>query len=282
MSRTRIAVVIPCFNDGVVAKDALCSLEESPEPLEVVIVDDASTEPMTKHELAILQAQGVRVVTHPENRGLAPTRMTGVAATTAPYVFPLDADDIAIPDALTRMADILDGNSDLGVCFGHYVEFGDHDVLRKVPLKLDPYRLAFTNQYPVSALFRRSHLVAAGGWQSLSPLPAGYEDWDLWMTFVDCEIPAAHAGTDVVTYRRRMHGTRMLAEAKTQHQEIHDALRARHPGIFEQLKQFRRESDLDPVRKILYPLAYGRRHRSMAELALRRTLRRLGVRGAQG
>ena len=42
----RVAVVIPCFNAGQLLPEALASLQE-PEPLEIVVVDDASTDPAT-------------------------------------------------------------------------------------------------------------------------------------------------------------------------------------------------------------------------------------------
>ncbi len=99
----RVAVVIPCFNDGATVEAAVESLRGQ-EPCEVVIVDDGSDDLATLRVLERLQQAGTRVVRQ-ENRGLAGARMRGVVETSAPYVQPLDADDLLAPGALSRLAD---------------------------------------------------------------------------------------------------------------------------------------------------------------------------------
>ena len=95
----RIALIVPCFNDGDLVREALASIDED-EPVEVVVVDDHSTDPATLAMLEELSSQGVRVARHEENRGVGPARQTGLRETSAPYVFPLDADDLAVPGRL--------------------------------------------------------------------------------------------------------------------------------------------------------------------------------------
>src|SRR5205814_2953977 len=112
----RIAVVVPCFNDGATLRETLASIDE-PEPIELVVVNDGSDDPETLAMLAELEAGGGRVV-HQENRGLSAARMAGVAATSAPYVSALDADDLEAPGALTALADALDADPDASVVWG--------------------------------------------------------------------------------------------------------------------------------------------------------------------
>ena len=71
----RIAVVVPCFNDGATLRETLASIQE-PEEIELVVVDDVSDDPETLRVLAELEAAGTRVL-HQENRGLAAARMAG-------------------------------------------------------------------------------------------------------------------------------------------------------------------------------------------------------------
>ena len=115
----RVSVVLPCFNDGPLLLEALGSLRED-EPLEIVVVDDASTDPATLEILDRLRGERTRVIRHPENRHLSASRMTGVAATSARYVYPLDADDQAVPGALAAMADRLDAVPEAAVVAGDY------------------------------------------------------------------------------------------------------------------------------------------------------------------
>jgi len=268
----RIAVVIPCFNDGRLACEAAASVRER-DDVEVLVVDDGSSEPETAQALAELAASGVRVLRQ-ENAGLSAARMAGVRATDARYVYDLDADDLAVARTLGAMADLLDAYPQAALCYGDYVEFGDTELTRAVPDRLDPYRIAYTNEYPVTALFRRSTLLATGGWQHVG---AGYEDWRLWMTLAEGGHKALYAGAGLITFRRRLHGERMLSAAKSDHRRLYRALRREHPSLFAQIGAHRRASSLSPLRKLLYPLVYGGRRRFRFERRIKSWLDRGGV-----
>lgn len=258
----RVAVIVPCFNDGALLTEAVASARAVPEPVELVVVDDGSTEPDTLDVLDRLEGDGIRVV-HQRNTGLSGARMTGVAATVAPYVLPLDADDLLVPETLPQMADLLDADPQAAVCFGDYAEFGGpRDLVRAVPERLDPFRIAYANEYPVSALFRRTALERVGGWRLVS---WGYEDWDLWMALAEEGLPAIHAGPGRLTYRRRLHGERMLTQAKRNHRALYRQLRERHPRLFARIAEHRRASDMPAARRLLYPVVYGGRPRFRAE-----------------
>ncbi len=269
----RVAVVIPCFNDGRFLEAALDSIAEA-EPVEIVVVDDGSTDIHTLDVLQHVRSAEVRVVRQ-SNRGLSGARMAGLEASVAPYVFPLDADDLAVRGALASMADRLDAAPWADVCFGDYAEFGEHELIRAVPAMLDSYRLAYTNEYPVSALLRRSAIERVCGWRNFHI--AGYEDWSLWIALVESGGAAVHMGAGVVTYRRRVRGERMLTAAKRRHPELYGELKVRHADFFARVPQHRRRSDLSPVRKALYPVLYGGRRRFAFEARIKAALDRLGI-----
>lgn len=271
-SRPRVAVLIPCYNDGRFAIEAVESIEER-EPMEIVVVDDGSGQE-TLAALSELAARGVRVIHHDRNLGVSAARMTALRSTSAPYVFPLDADDLAMPGGLAGLADLLDAHPEAAVCFGEYVEFNGAEVIRAVPELLDPYRIAYTNEYPISALFRRAILEQAGGWREIRH---GYEDWDLWMTLAENGVVALHAGEGVLTYRRRLGDARMLAAARTHHRELYREMRQRHPRLFAEIRRHRRRSDLGVRRKLLYPVVYGGRRRFAIERRIKAWLDRHGI-----
>jgi glycosyltransferase involved in cell wall biosynthesis len=264
----RVAVVIPCFNDGKLLPETLTSLQE-PEPLEVVVVDDASTDPHTRDVLAKVERSGTRVMRHEVNQHLSAARMTGVAATSAPYVFNLDSDDHAVPGALSALADLLDADPGAAVASGDYEEFGSHELLRAIPDALDPYRVAYVNEYPPCALFRRSALLAAGGWRVGLH---GYEDWDLWMSLAQADERMVRLAPGRPTYRRRVHEGRMLLDVRRRHVELYRDLRASHAGLFNEIGRHRRASPMAWRRKLLYPLVYGGRPRTTVELRVKRWL----------
>lgn len=272
----RVAVIIPCFDEGALVAEAVASVRED-EPVEVAVVDDCSTDAATVAVLERLRADGVRVIRHEGNRGVIAARMTGLRGTSAPYVFPLDADDLAVPGALAAMADRLERDQGAAVCFGDYREFGDHELVRAVPEALDPYRVMYANEYPVSALFRRSVLEAVGGWEAGGYGDGFYEDWHLWMSLAERGARGVHLGAGRPTYQRRVHGDRRLAMLRLDHRARYRRLRHIHAELFANRRVHRRHSDLGTARKVLYPVVYGGRPRFAFERGVKRLLDRAGV-----
>jgi glycosyltransferase involved in cell wall biosynthesis len=275
----RVAVIIPCYNDGVTLEATVGSLDEN-EPVELVVVDDGSVDPFTRRILEQLTSSGVRVLHHGHNRGLIEARMTGLAATSAPLVLPLDADDCLVPGAITSMADALEADPGAVACCGDYEEFGESALVRAVPDELDPYRVAYTNEYPVTSLFRRAVLEEVDGWRYDGAVLPSYEDWHLWMKLAARGERIVHLGPGRLTYRRRLHPgqrARMLDIGKAQHRQIYGQLRSANPELFARLPEHRRASHLSPFRKLAYPVVYGGRIRFPFERRVKRLLDRAGV-----
>jgi glycosyltransferase involved in cell wall biosynthesis len=253
----RVAVIVPCFNDGSFVREALESVAEE-EAVELVVIDDASTDPATAAVLDGLSRDGVRVVRHEGNQGLSAARMTGLRATSAPFVFPLDSDDLVARGALSVLADVLESNPAAAAAFANYEEFGARSRIVAVPARLDAFRIAYRNEYPVSSMFRREALERAGGWRDVAGL-VGYEDWNLWMTLAERGEQGIRAGPDIVALRRRIHGSRMLADAGRRHRELYGHLRRLHPDLFADIAAHRSRTDLTWGARLLYPALYGAR-----------------------
>ncbi|MDQ1671971.1 MAG: hypothetical protein QOC98_533 [Frankiaceae bacterium] len=223
----RIAVVVPCFDDGAVLVEAVTSLRDQ-EPCEVVVVDDGSNDDGTLEVLRALEAQGVTVV-HQANQGPSAARNTGVAVTTAPYVFPLDADDAVFPQSLTALADVLDRDPELAVVWGRSARFGKGLNSPPGPLRvdqLDPWRITYLNEIPGAALIRRTALAEVSGWRD----GTGYEDWDLWLALA--EHGHRGRGVDVPVQRYRLHGSRRWEHVSSRHGRVYAELRAAHTELW--------------------------------------------------
>lgn len=273
----RVAVLIPCFDDGVFVPEAVASVRED-EPVEIVVVDDGSTDPETLEVLDRLERDGVRVVRHGVNRGLSAARTTGRLASTASFVFALDADDQLLPGALAAMADALEAHPEAAACFGDYEVFGNAHFRRQVPTSIDPFRLAFRNELTAAAMFRRTALEAVGAWEPVVPGARGrddfFEDWHLWMSLAERGATGVHVGRDRLVYRRRVHGGRLTAEGEDRRREQYRRLRLRHPDLFGALREHRRRSDLPLAHKLVYPLVFGNRPRLPAEYRVKAALER--------
>jgi O-antigen ligase len=241
----RVAVVIPCFNDGATIEAALASLHGQ-EECEVVVVDDGSDDPETLRVLAQLEATGAKVV-HQENRGLSAARMRGVAETTAPYIQPLDADDMIAPDALQRLADVLDLKPEVGMAWGDHRTFGEVELTQRRAATLDPWAITYMNQL-TEGLIRREALLDAGGWV----LKVGYEDWDLYMGLAEKKWRGLRV--DAVTYLYRISASRMLSTARLQHDRLYDEMRTRHAQLFRARRVNWLRSSAPLTMRLLLPL----------------------------
>jgi glycosyltransferase involved in cell wall biosynthesis len=269
----RVCVIVTCHNEGPLLEAAVRSIRES-EPIELVIVDDASEDEATRSTLRELESEGVPVLRQEVNEGVAAARMRGLASTSAPFVYPLDADDLAVPGVLAPMADALEKDPWAAACVGDVVEFGDYELLRRTPRRLDPYRVAFTNEYPITALFRRTAIEAAGGWCRLGD-HHGYDDWNLWMGLAERGERIIHLHAPA--YCRRLHGPRLNQQAKANHRYLYGNMRDRHPKLFAEIRTHRSRSDLPLVKKYLYPHVYGSRPSVPFERTLKPRLDRLGL-----
>ncbi|HMJ02967.1 MAG TPA: glycosyltransferase family A protein [Conexibacter sp.] len=242
----RVAVIIPCYDDGATLRETVDSVRAQ-EPCELVVVDDGSSDPATLAVCDALRAEGVTVVQQ-ENQGLPAARMAGLAATSARYVYPLDSDDLLAPGALAALADVLDAESELVGVWGATWAFGESGTQRREVARLDAWRITHNTGMPYAGMFRRDALEAAGGWS----LRGGYEDWDLWLGLAERGGQVRHVSAPALQYR--VHHGRMWADAMSRHDQIVTELRRRHPTLWEQRRANWRRSG-EPWRvRLLFPL----------------------------
>lgn len=223
--RPRVAVVIPCYDDGAFVGEAVASALGQ-ERCEIVVVDDGSQEPATLDELARLEREGIHVVRQ-QNAGLSAARMAGVAATSAPLVHPLDADDRLAAGALTELADALESRPHCSAAWGDLQSFGVRRCLYKTSRSLDPWRITYLNEPPMVGLVRRTAIDSVGGWD----MGSGYEDWDFWMKGAERGWACVRLPRTTILYREHPN-PRMYLDSRTRHDQLIARLRSRHSALF--------------------------------------------------
>lgn len=100
-----ISVVIPCYNAAAFVGGTIrCALTQTRPPLEVIVVDDGSTD----NSAAAAGAFGAPVrVIRQANGGAAEARNTGIRNATGDWIAFLDADDTWTPDRLEHLVPAL-------------------------------------------------------------------------------------------------------------------------------------------------------------------------------
>lgn len=135
MSTLRISVVLTHFNKGPLLQRTIDSLQpELNELLEIIVVDDASTDPAWPESSAALEQQypKVRIIRNSNNLGPANRLNQGANAAQGDYIFFMDADDVLAPNRLKDIASqIQQSNSDL--FYGNKIKIYDLDEIQQHP-----------------------------------------------------------------------------------------------------------------------------------------------------
>lgn len=127
MSNTSISVVLTHFNKGSLLQRTIESLQpDLPELLEIIVVDDASTDP-TWPEFSQKLEQSypkVKIIRNSDNQGPARRLNQGGNLAQGEYLFFMDADDVLAPHRLTQIVDLMQqSTSDL--FYGNKVKIHD-------------------------------------------------------------------------------------------------------------------------------------------------------------
>ena len=167
-----ISVVIPCFNYGKFVWDAICSVTSQTYPnIEIIVIDDGSTDPETLRVLDGIQHERVRIV-HQSNQGLAQARNNAATIANGQYLIFLDADDRLERNAIGLLLYALLKNSLAAYAYSSQRFFGDQNLVW-VPQEFNAYDLLWSNHPSVTCLIRRRAFDAVGGYRP--ELLHGYE-----------------------------------------------------------------------------------------------------------
>jgi glycosyltransferase involved in cell wall biosynthesis len=181
-SSAEVAIIIPCFNHGAYVEQALNSIfETGVDGLEVILINDGSTDPETLRILDSLPSEKVTVL-HQENAGAAAARNHGIRHSVASFFIPLDADNLLYKPYLIQGIQWMKEHPECAVVFGDARIFGEKEgTWCNHPLKYE--EIAFENYIDNCALIRKSAWEKAGGYDVKSPVPTR-EDYILWLDFL--------------------------------------------------------------------------------------------------
>jgi glycosyltransferase involved in cell wall biosynthesis len=229
MSRAcKVSVVIPCFNHGEFLSEAVASVTRiKRDDIQLIVVDDGSTDERTRQEMDALVAQGTHVVRQ-ENRGLAAARNAGILASTGEYTLPLDADNRLRAGAIEHGIRILDSNPQMGVVYGDAEYIGT----RKGCWEVGPFdrdRLLEANYIDACAVYRRSIWEQNGGYDGTMPVQ-GAEDWDFWLSTLEHGWQFAYVPEILFDYRVAEES--MLTRLRPFEQQIEKFLATKHGLLY--------------------------------------------------
>ena len=169
----KISVIIPCYNHAASIAKCLDSVfAQTYKPIEVIVVDDGSTDAL---DAAIAPYLSRLMFVRQENKGGPSARNRGFRESTGELVMFCDADAILRFDALATMTNALETHLDAAYAYASF-KFG----WKTFPLgPFDPERLKKHNYIHTASLIRREKFP--GFDETLKR----FQDWDLWLTMTE-------------------------------------------------------------------------------------------------
>jgi len=176
----KVSIVIPCHNHGVMLREALASVEEvrNENLLEVIIVDDGSSDAETIRILKEVTDAGYKVVSQPNLR-VSAARNTGIRLANGEFILPLDNDNRLRDVYLKEGVKLLKDNPGIGVIYADAEYFGEKTGRWQVQ-EFDLLSLIRKNFIDACALYRKALWEQVGGYDEQIPW-MGLEDWDFWL-----------------------------------------------------------------------------------------------------
>lgn len=171
MSKKRVSVVIPCYNAQAWVAEAIEScLGQTYQPLEIIVIDDGSTD----QSLEIVKRYGDKIYWETgTNQGGNVARNRGFALAKGDYIQFLDADDYILPEKIESQVNLLEQEQG-DVAYGdwcyqvHLPDGSSH--FEKVQIagpKKDFLESVLSNEGWVAAscvLYSRQAIENCGGW----------------------------------------------------------------------------------------------------------------------
>lgn len=122
----RLSVVIPAFNAAAYLPETLRSLCDQMASLEIIIIDDGSTD-NTAEVVGPLLSDRVRYQKEENSGGPAAPRNRGIQMARAPLIGFFDADDVALPGTLEASVDLMEANPGVGMLCTNF-HLGDESL----------------------------------------------------------------------------------------------------------------------------------------------------------
>ena len=242
LNQPLVSVIIPAYNaEKFIAKTLESVLSQTYQNIEVLVVDDGSTDTTAEIVKSFTQKDSRVSLLQQSNAGVAAARNLAILKSKGEYIAPLDADDIWYPRNLEKQVKCLNFSaSSVGVVYSWSVDINEQDLLTggfyNSSIEGEVYT-ALVYKYFIgnasSSLIRRVCLEKVGGYNCFFKLEnaQGCEDWELHLRIAEHYqfkvVPEYLVGYRQITSSMSCNFAAMaksqsliMAEVRQQHPEI--------------------------------------------------------------
>ena len=237
-----VSVIVPAFNAAAFIAEALdTALAQTYENLEVVVVDDGSTD-NTAEIVAAIASRDSRVrLLRQKNCGVAAARNLAISQSRGTLLAPLDADDLWHPDKIEMQVNAMQaGGSRVGLVYtwSSLIDGNGGIILRRGHVALHegdvfPFLVYYNFIGNGSApLLRRDYVFEVGGYDTTLRARGGEcEDLMLYLRIAEryevALVPAFLVAYRVSSFNLSSNVPRMMRG----HELVLEAVRSRRPDL---------------------------------------------------
>jgi glycosyltransferase involved in cell wall biosynthesis len=209
-SMSKVSIIIPAFNQGRYLAQAIESaLNQTHKDLEVVVVDDGSTDNTSDIAANYIPDSRFQFIRQP-NRGVGAARNRGIEESSGVYLTFLDSDDYFHPEKVEKQAQIMDENDSLGFVYCDIITVDGESTPVATQYSVGAVRRELSGNIfnslmlggyfpPHTVMVRRSALLSAGIFDLEL---GGHADYDLWLRLAGRGETAYYLDKKLAYYRQ--------------------------------------------------------------------------------
>ena len=183
----KISVIIPAYNrENTIVKCVESVLAQSYENLEVLVVDDGSTD-KTKNKVLSIKDPRVQYLSYGKNRGACYARNYGVDHSTGLFIAFQDSDDVWYPEKLQVQYEYLKrGNYDFVFCsmsrINNKGQRISYPINKKAARNPSIHTVLLENCASTQTMFMKKHIAKEVRFDEKIKK---YQDWDFMLRVVE-------------------------------------------------------------------------------------------------
>ncbi len=190
----QVSIILPAYNAAqTIALAAASCLHQSYADFELIIIDDGSTDETAAILEQISQTdKRIRIISHPQNKGIVESLNTGIIASCGNFIARMDADDVMYPERIAIQIEFLLQNNDIGLVSCLVEHGGDaitqegyathvnwiNSIIASEAIALNRF-VESPLSHP-SVMFRKELAEKHGNYRA-GDFPEDYELWLRWM-----------------------------------------------------------------------------------------------------
>ncbi len=177
-----ISVIIPVYNrENTISRAIDSVLNQTYKPLEIIVVDDGSTDKTT--EILKSYSDNIRVIRQ-NNNGVSSARNIGIKNSISEWIALLDSDDEWLPNKLQLEADYINENPEINILQTEEIwnrngkRINPKKYHKKISGNIFKESLELCLVSPSTVIFSRSLFDEIGKFDETLPV---CEDYDYWL-----------------------------------------------------------------------------------------------------